>query len=413
MKRSNPTQRLVLPVLLLSAVLMAVAPPAMAQSGTPFGFFDGQVGGGNGATGVMPLVGWALDDDGIAAVDVFVDGLIVGRAVYGSFRPGPAVRYPGFPDSQAAGWTFQLDTTRFLNGLHTVTARVTSESGERRFLNARVFEFLNTTHLLKPFGVIQHPLEDAELFGNCDVNDPLRRLTVVEGYALDVGLEEDDFGVGYVELLLDGAIVANSLTSCTFATATGGLTDCYGLRSLEIERHFPLLKDSPHAGYRFVVDVGDLLNFGYRPGRHVFSIRVGDIAGQVAKIDSIPVTFRCDDELGNEASFGDVDLPVEGLFFGGQPVALTGYAVDFEGVNRVEIYVDGNLQGNAILGLPRPGVASSFPGYPNVANSGWSFSLEVTGLSNGFHQLQVIVVDDEGASRLIGERTFLVGNPGG
>lgn len=397
-------------ILILAAIVLMVAPQALAQS--PFGRFDGQVGGGNAGAGVMRMVGWALDDDGVAAVDVFVDGLIVGRAVYGSFRPGVAAIYPGFPDSQSAGWGYHLDTTHFLNGLHTVSVRVTSTTGERTFVNSKVFEFLNTTHLLHPFGLIQNPPEDAELYGNCDTNDPSRRLSVIDGYALDVGLEENDFGVGYVELLLDGAIVANSFTSCFFATATGGLTNCYGLRSLEIERQFPLLKDSPHAGFRFVVDVGDLLNLGYNPGRHTFTMRVGDIAGQVAEVDALPVTFLCDDELGNERSFGGIDLPAEGLFFGGQPVAITGFAVDFEAVQRVEVYVDGFLQGNATLGLPRPAVATRFPGYPGVATSGWSFSLDVVSLSDGFHQLQVIVVDGAGVSHLIGERTFKVNNPG-
>lgn len=404
------------PIPLLAAVLLvaasvSTATTASAQPTVPFGHLDGKVEGGNGATGVVPLVGWALDDDGVAAVDVFVDGISAGRATYGGFRPIVAARFPGFPDSDAAGFGFRLDTTRYLNGLHTVNALVISENGERRFLNPLVFEFYNAGHLLKPFGRIEHPLENAELWGTCNVNQAQRRLTVVDGWALDVGAAEDDFGIGYVELMIDGSLLANSRLHCAYIPGLGGPTQCYGVRRLDIERVFPLVKDSPHAGFRFVMDIGDLIAFGYSEGAHLLTIRSGDIAGQVAEIHRIPVTFRCDDLLGNEASFGEIDLPVDSLLFGGQPVEITGFAVDFEGVERVEIYVDGNPLGNAVLGLPRPGVASSFPGYPGVATAGWSFVLDVEGLADGFHQLQAIVVDEQGGTTLIGERTFKVDNP--
>lgn len=397
--------------ILAAAVLLAATPAALAQPTVPFGILDGQLQGGNASTGVMTLLGWALDDDGVESVDFYVDGFPVGRAFYGHFRPAVASIYSGFPDAAGAGFSFRLDTTRFLNGLHTVSALVTSETGEKSFLNPLVFEFFNTTHLLVPFGNIEFPPEDQELYGNCDVTESQRRLAVVTGHALDVGVETGDFGVGYVELLLDGAILYNSKVDCRYVPGLGGFTQCYGLRRMDVERAFPLIKDSPHAGFRFVLDVGDLINFGFSEGRHILGIRVGDVAGQVAVIDEIPITFRCDDLLGNEQSFGDIDLPFGGLLFGGTPVQITGYAIDFEGIDRVEIYVDGSLAGIADLSALRPSVVSSFPGYPVDGTADWSFNLDVTALADGFHQVQAIVVDDLGESHLVGERTFQVRNP--
>jgi len=388
---------------------LAGAPDAEAQlPDHPFGFFN-QPGGGNAASGAMPLIGWALDDDGIESVDVLVDGRIVGRADYGGSRPDVAVLFPGFPDSDNAGWTFWIDTTRYLNGLHTVSALAHSETGERAFLRPLVFQFHNVTHNLKPFGRIERPLLQAELFGTCDPNDPHRRLTVVEGWALDVGVEIGDMGIGYVELMVDGAILSNSKIHCAFVPALGGLTDCYGVRRFDIENAFPLVKDAPNSGFRFVLDVGDLVAFGYAEGRHTLTVRSGDISGQVADVDEIPVVFRCAPIGAGEPAFGDVDLPVSGLFFGGI-VQITGYAIDFQGVDRVEIYVDGLLVGTALYGLPRPGVAAGFPGYPDSAAAGWSFGLDTTELADSFHQIQILVVDDTGDTTLIGERTFLVQN---
>lgn len=393
----------------VAALLAATATPVLAD--LPFGSFGGQQGGGNGAAGVVGLFGWALDDNGIEAVDVYVDGVIAGRALYGRARPGVTQAFPGLPDSALPGWSIRLDTTRYANGLHTVTPQAISDTGERVWLNSVVFEFLNTTHNLVPFGAIDLPLPNTELYGSCDPDQVVnRRLNVISGYALDVGIEIGDTGVGYVELLIDGTIYANTRLDCRFSPAAGGLTDCYGLRRLDVERAFPTVRDAPHSGFRFVIDIGRLLEVGYVPGFHVLSIRSGDVNANSAEIAEVPVTFLCDDFLPNEGSFGAVDLPVDGLIFQGT-ADFTGFALDWEGVNRVLIFVDGFEIGEATYGLPRPVVSSLYPGYPDAGFPGWSFSLDSTGLANGGHQMQVIVVDELAATTLIGERSFVVDNP--
>lgn len=391
----------------VAALAAALAVPAEAQ---PFGAFGGQIGGGNAGAGVMKLFGWALDADGVAAVDVYVDGVIAGRAVYGRSRPGVTDLFPGFPDSDAPGWNFALNTTRYTNGLHTVTPEVISVDGSRTQLPSRVFEFFNTSHNLVPFGEVDLPLPNTELFGTCDPFAVNRRLTAVTGWALDVGVELNDTGVGYVELMIDGTIVANTRLDCFFDPSLGGLTNCYGLRRLDIERVFPDVRDAPHSGFRFVLDIGALIEFGYVEGFHVLSIRSGDVNGGASEFAEVPVTFLCDDRVGNEGAFGDVDLPTDGLLFD-DVVTFTGWALDFEGVDRVEIWVDGANFGNAVYGLERPVVAAQYPGYPDSAFPGWTFSLDTRPIANGAHHMQVLVVDDEGRITMIAERFFNVENP--
>ena len=391
------------------ALLALTALPASAAP--PFGLFGGKAGGGNAGDGVIPLQGWALDDNGLEGVDIVVDGIVVGRANYGRARPLVATTYPGYPDSNAAGFAYQLDTTHFLNGSHTVSARVRSKTGEVTNLNSKVFQFVNTTHNLAPFGSIEFPQPNAELFGVCTPSDPVRRYSVVTGYALDAGVQADDSGVGYVELLLDRALLYNSRTSCFFSPVTGGLSNCYGLRRLDIEKFFPSLVDGPHSGFRFVLDVGQLLNIGYTRGKHTLTIRSGDLFGTVRNIAEIPVTFTCDEDLENDGSFGGIDLPLQGLLYTGTVTAF-GWALDFQGVATVSIIIDGHLEGYATLGFPRPGISALYPGYPDTATPGWRFVLDTTKQSNGEHFLQVLVTDDLGFDTLIGERRFRIANPG-
>jgi hypothetical protein len=403
----------------LSAVAVAVAAilltSAPASAAPPFGSFGGIVGGGNAGSGVIPLTGWALDDNGVAAVDVLVDGLVAGRANYGRARAGVAARFPGFPDSALPGFAFQLDTTHYLNGLHTVTIRVRSRAGEVVTLEPRRYDFHNDEHILEPFGAIDFPRAQAELRGTCDFVSTNRRYSVISGYALDAGTQEDDSGVAYVELLVDRAEFANSQLDCVFSAVRGGLSDCYGLRRLDVERNFPGLKDSPHAGFRFVLDVGADIAAGFTlQGQHLLTIRAGDVANQSRNIAEIPVTFTCDQNLPNENAIGDIDLTLRGLLYNGT-IQVTGWALDWETVAEVRILVDGHQIGSAVYGLARPDVAalSFYPGYPNIAAPGWRFSLDTRLFENGEHFLDAVVVDNLGVTTYIGKRRFVINNVGG
>ena len=391
--------------------LVGLCSPLAAAS--PFGSFGGIVTGGNSGAGVIPLHGWALDDDGVAAVDVVVDGRVAGRALYGTSRPGVTQSFPGFPDSQAPGWAFQLDSTRYLNGLHTITARVLSETGEVTTLNSRQISFGNLTHNLVPFGAIEFPNNDAQLWGRCDdLTNPNRRYAVVQGYALDVGVERNDQGVGYLELMIDGVVHRNTFTSCHFDSTKGGLSDCYGLTRIDIRQLFPhVVSDPPLVGFRFVLDVGELIGSGFlAPGRHRITIRGGDVAGQVSNLAEINAFFSCDDFIGNVVSFGEIRRPRAGLTYQGT-IEVDGWALDLEGVHAVIPYVDGHRLLDAEYGLPRPFISSIFPGYPNSALPGWRFLLDTAELSDGQHTIQVFVRDLFGEEHLIGERVIQVFNP--
>ena len=393
----------------VAAVLLASVP---AWAAPPFGSFGGIVGGGNAGAGLIPLHGWALDDNGVLVVDVLVDGVLAGRAFYGRARAGVTSKFPGYPDSAAPGFAFELDTTHYLNGLHTVTVRVKSKAGEVTNLPSRTFEFNNVEHNLEPFGRIEFPKPQAELRGKCNLANPNRRFSVVSGYALDAGTTSDDYGIGYVELLIDRAVRAKTQLDCHFSPLEGGYADCYGLRRLDIERVYPGLKDSPHSGFRFVLDVGFLMAIGYTPGSHTLTIRAADHANQVRNIQEIPVTFSCDEDGANENSFGDIDLPRNGLLYH-DTIQVTGWALDWEGISSIKILVDGFLQGFATLGISRPEITSNFLGFPESAAPGWRFNLNTLNFSNGEHFIDVIVVDDFGVETYIGKRRFVINNVGG
>jgi hypothetical protein len=406
-----------------AVALVALISGSPVHAAAPFGSFGGQVGGGNSGQGSMPLFGWALATNGVAAVDVLVDGRIDGRAIYGRSRPGVQAAFPGYPDSALAGWVYQLDSTHYLNGLHTVTARVRSKTGESADLKGRQLLFNNVPADLAPFGKIEFPNANAELTGDCgQICDPFadllldnpRRYSVVQGWALDSGVNLADSGVGYTELLIDGSLWSpqgyNTKTGCFYAPETGGLSNCYGLRRLDIANIYPSLRDSLHSGFRYVLDISQLINCGlYTPGHHTLSIRAGDQHETVREIARIPVTFSCADFGTNDPAVGQIDVPAAGLLYSGT-LQVTGWAVDYQGITLISVLVDGADVANGNVTLSRPGVTALYPGYPQSAAPGFKLAVDTTKLSNGVHSLQVIVSDTLGSDTLLGEVRFTVAN---
>lgn len=414
---------------MVALALLATGATGAWADAAPFGFFGGFARGGNAGNGVTAVQGWALAATGVFAVDIVVDGVIVGRSNYGRARPGVTQQHPGFPDSAAPGFGYELDTTHFLNGVHTVSARVMSRTGQVVHLNSIRLQFANTNADLLPFGRIEFPNQQAELngngdgqpdmFGNCEVGDPNRQpiWSLVSGYALDVNAPLNNPGVAYVELLIDGSILFNSQLDCHFDATAGGLSDCYGLRRLDLEQLYPGLKDAPHAGFRFALDVGALLgttdSFGfplYTPGSHQLGIRVGDQFENVTDIASIAVTFNCRDFTNQDTAIGHIDTPVIGLLYGGV-IAVAGWAIDFETVAAIVVYVDGNVVAITTPTQPRPDITALYPSYPTTPPPGWFTFLDTTQLSNGIHQLSAQVVDENNVYTFIGKFPFTVANP--
>jgi N-acetylmuramoyl-L-alanine amidase len=86
-------------------------------------------------SGVVPVVGWALDDTSangtvISLVQVKLDGVVVGAATYGISRADVCTAYPSRPGCPNVGFIYALYTRQLSPGSHllTVTAMDTDTS---------------------------------------------------------------------------------------------------------------------------------------------------------------------------------------------------------------------------------------------------------------------------------------------
>ena len=413
----------------------------------PFGYIDTPGPAGlEGALGSFPVTGWALDDVEVDHVDFLVDGQImagaVGRgdpssAIYGTTRPDVQAAFPDVPNSLYSGFQANIDTTQLINGLHVLSVRVTDNEGASRDIGERTIQVNSIGQNLAPFGAIDFPLDKASLFCSsigggipspCTPDICGGILTnIVAGWALDVGSALDRGQVSYVELLLDGQILANTRTSCVQLGQT--LVNCYGVNRPDVARSYVGYVNADNAGFLFsfalvrdadnpfgnieillpTSEAGTFILTGFTsPGKHTIAVRVGDEEETETQIGAMSVDILCDQQFGDQPAFGYIDTPSDYQFINGI-FEVFGWASDFQGVDHVDVDVDGQVVGTANYGLSRPDVRATDPRvFSNAV--GFSFLLDTTKLADSPHDLVIYVTDRLGNRTEIGRRKFVVDN---
>jgi len=434
-----------------------------SQNQAPFGYIDiPSATGIDGADGSFPVTGWAVDDQDIDHLDFLVDGQIVlgsvGRglpssAVFGSPRPDVYAAFPDFPGpaprSLYSGFQANIDTTRLLNGIHLFSVRATDNQGLSSLIGTRTVQVSNNGANLPPFGNIDFPLDKASLLCTGTFTAPptpgqpcpspcvpptpgFQGLVpnIVNGWVLDTGARLDTGQVAYVELLIDGVIVANTQADCLLIG--NAPTNCYGVNRPDVARLYPGYVNADNAGFVFLfflvrdptTGLFDIVinkpNFStvvgaVSAGKHTLSIRVGDVDATVTEIGAMSVDVVCDQSSLNRPAIGYIDGPQDYQFVNGI-IPVFGWAFDFDGIhstNGVEdgilIDVDGQVVARTNNNLPRPDVPAHDPRV-NTQFVGFQIAYDTTKLTDGEHDLVVYVIDTQNVQSEIGRRKFVTDN---
>jgi len=173
----------------------------------------------------------------------------------------------------------------------------------------------------------------------------------------------------------------------------------------DVLQAYPWYAGTPYyrPGFSTSFDSRELSN-----GLHTLFIRITFSDSTVGDYGARSFTV---DNFINQAPIGEIELPgpnqpMNGVF------PVTGWALDDESVEYVEMMVDGQAVGNAVLGVHRPDIMHRFPSHPDAEFAGFVRMLNTTVLPNGIHVIAIRVVDNEGASRVIGRRFVQTFNTG-
>ena len=403
-----------------------------ARNQPPFGGVDFPLpDSGVSANGVLEVAGWALDDRKVDHVDVFVDGLIERQAVTGIYRADVAANYPDNPQAIVAGFILNIDSTRYANGVHTVTVKAVDDQGQQGLLGSRRVQIFNDSPNLAPFGDVEFPLLNATWFGNCvaippgspsggspgDITDA-RYLMFVNGWAMDTSVAQERGGVSHVILEMDGVVLKDTRVNChrEFLLANA-LIDCYGYYRPDIEVLYPGFQQAPNVGFQFFVDAGYLLTQrGFKEGAHMLQIKALDKEDSASLLKEVPIELECATGSLDPPPIGFIDDPTNYKFIGGV-FPVVGWALDLDYVQKVRILIDGIAQIDAVRGVDyaeygfaSPDVALQYPGYPQHTAARFRFYLDTTLISNSEHDLLIEVTDMRGNVRSAGTRRFIVDN---
>jgi hypothetical protein len=108
---------------------------------------------------------------------------------------------------------------------------------------------------------------------------------------------------------------------------------------------------------------------------------------------------------------GVIDQPTQGQRVSGV-VKVTGWVLDFNAIDKVELFVDGVFANRADTNLPRADVLEVFPSYANSANPrpGFVSSFLASRFSNGAHAISIRVTEANQPTFQIGPITVIVDN---
>lgn len=88
-------------------------------------------------------------------------------------------------------------------------------------------------------------------------------------------------------------------------------------------------------------------------------------------------------------------------------VTMSGWTLDSEGVEKVEIVLDGNRRLPANYGIARKDVTAAHPSFPDSVRAGFEFSQDLKAYIFGNHRIEVLVTDRRGNTTVIGKRHLL------
>ncbi len=309
--------------------------------------------------GVAGIRGWAISDTAsIASVDILVDGISYGTAIYGAPRPDVCQVYPGRPDCPNVGWNGSLDTSGLTSGMHMLQITATSTTGQRATYS-RSFQVNNA--LTGPGRVaIEQPNPGNSYLGTVQFS----------GWAVHSGLP-----VTAVSITIDGVPYGSA---------------AYGTSRSDVCALYPG-PSCPNVGWTFQLDTTQLAE-----GPH--TLGATEIASDGSHYTA-SVGFNVANFSNTNPMRITVDSPLTSVAYSGQ-IFVNGWAIDDSSlISSVSIAVDGVPQlASTNYGDARPDVCAAFPGRAGCPNVGWHTTLDTTLLSNGPHTLAVTATTPFGQS---------------
>jgi hypothetical protein len=229
--------------------------------------------------------------------------------------------------------------------------------------------------------------QTTETLGALEYPDPS---VAQSGVILVKGWFLDPAAISRVAAYVDDQFVANANTA---------------LPRIDIVEAYPNYPGIQHIAPGFQIGI---LASRFTNGSHTIAVRVFRSDNTVTELGRRTINI---DNTVNQSPFGNVDIPdLSGVFNASGSFPVSGWALDTDGVAKVEVLIDNGVMQNAMYGDPRPDVGNTIADWPDALYSAFVANVDTTRIQDGVHTLDVRATDRLGLSRLIGRRTVQIFN---
>lgn len=303
----------------------------------------------------ITVAGWAIDPSGISKIQVYVDGNYVKDAAAGQSRLDLPKFFPNYKDSSTSGYNTSLDISSLSNGSHKVTLKFIAVNGDTASKDVTIQKGLPAvTNIDTPKGLVNGSNKTIE----------------VSGWALNSS------GIKQVNVLVDNKQVGVATT---------------GDPRPDVLNVFTQYTDTA-SGYHYNLDVSSIGG-----GNHTITVQAVGNDGSTNSVSS---------SITRPVDIVNIDSPQVWQNVNNS-VNVAGWSLDITGIKEVDVLVDGQKVGVAAIGISRTDVAQVHPDY-NITNSGFSYNLDVSKLTNGDHTITVNSIGNSGQT-LTGSVPITVG----
>jgi len=188
-----------------------------AHAVKPFGAIDTPTQGGIASGSDFFNAGWVLTPqpnkipENGSTIEVYVDSVKLGTANYGNYRGDIATLFPGYANSSAAGAYFNIDTTAYSNGIHSIYWIATDNAGNKDGIGSRFFVVQNIGTAGQSAGAREESrnapvrLPDSDMASILSINsvDYTEPVGIIKGYRKNVEPETvypDNSGLINIEI---------------------------------------------------------------------------------------------------------------------------------------------------------------------------------------------------------------------
>jgi SAM-dependent methyltransferase len=309
--------------------------------------------------------GWAFSPAGVKEVSVWLDGERVARAELGLERPDVAREHPEWSGAERSGFRCRFEAVPAAASTRTAELVIVAEDGEGREAEVR-----RAIRPVEQVLVCDEPAEGADVgFG-----------TVVSGWAFSPA------GVRGVSVWLDGQRVGDAELGLERPDVAREHPEWSGAERSGFRCRFETTLTPPlprTAGLAVVAEDGEGRRVEER--RMVQAVEESPPPPMAGSLD-IPMVRQPQDPA-SEAGWAS-------------PLVVYGWAVDTEGVDRIDVLLDGQVVAQAEYGLPREDVEVLQRAYRRLGlanRSGWLAVIPTEGFGPGQHTVSATLHGHSGA----------------